>query len=212
MNSSSLNSHSINGSALDASVRSLLLGYAYAIAAPVQRIHARNTFEALAEGIVIGNYIIDGAIHMRVNVSMDAQATILDRAFRRDAVYQYAYANATVSDLGRVRSPVDGYALCEASPILTEMPRNWISSPLFMSGYADATPVARIVTKSALQGEAYAYVVAFLHSMSRSPVSGTAEAVGFVTPGETVWHPFDEYATEANTFIVPYVNNVFYVR
>jgi len=212
MNLGALNGFSINGSALDLNVRSSVIGCAYAIAAPLQKIKARHVFEAFADGEVTANYILDGAKHLIADAEAYAVSDVTSRSFRRNIETRFAYADASPLLTDFARSAVVAYALANASPNPTSYARRLVNSPVYGSASASAAYSGRLLTRLPIVGYANANSSVVTRIRARSVLSGTAEAIGFIGYHTTIWAPFDEPAMPENSFIVPYENHVFYVR
>jgi hypothetical protein len=190
MNTGSINGFAINGSSLDASVRSQILAYAYAIAIPVatSRIAATTVIDGVLSAIAtITPRVI---VRSQVSATGEAQANPFVKRFARDNANEFAYASA--------------------SPVPNSYTRVYVRDPIVQTVSVNGVLIARLGARAPISGDAPAQAAVVDRALVRSAVACDAQAVGYVSANQTVYYPFDELADE--TFVVPFVDNLFYVR
>ncbi len=193
MNLGALNGYAVNGSSLDANVRSAVLGECYAL------------------GSVLSTYLAEGARRFRVRVEAEAQATIFPRIMSRSAATWEARADASIFPRLMRRAVVDGseYALLSHVPTIYYLHN--VRVPLYVHSDAESSPRVRLGWYSVnIDGVCFADAVVTPRFGYRSIVNGTGEAIAYIADETAIYYKWD--APSDTGFIVPYINNQFSAR
>lgn len=190
MNTGSINSYAINGASLDATVRSQILAYAYALAVPIAT--SRIAATTVIDGVLSALATITARVMGRSPVSstVEAQATPFVKRFARDTASESAYASA--------------------SPVPNSYSRVYLRDPIVQTVVVNGVLIARMGARAPVSSNPLAQAAVLDRALVRSVVAGDAEAVGYVSANMTVFYPFDEVSDD--TFVVPFIDNLFYVR
>lgn len=225
MNVSGFNSAAINSAVPDVTVRAAVYGGAYAMGSirgrarirlfatqtatasavvnPRRGVRHEGAFAAQAlrtggnsagrrmlingQAIAQTSHISHGVL-LRLNVSAFATAIVQSRAARRELIA----GNATAQTVFSGHKAARNLATQTASAQSAQAGRKLARVPHQTSVTAQSTVIARAARRSSMLEQAF--------------------AMGYVGANSTVQYPYDEPALEENTFIVPFENNLFYVR
>lgn len=193
MNTGALNSFAINGRPLDATVRAVIVGYAYAVAIP------------------IGN-AIDATTRFIVDASAYANATITARVLSPIRVSAPASAVADPRPRVLTRSPKLEYAFGDAMVQANAWTRDYVGCALVGLAMAGASVASRARVRLDADAVAGAYAVPQPKALTRSALTGAAQAIGYVHPTSSILLPFDKKAIPENTFMVPAKVGTFFAR
>ncbi len=204
MNSGALNTYALNGSVVDPTVTSTVVGYAYA------------AMDVLGRAIVFG----PGSWFAEANASPSARVRM------GQTVAGQAQASSTVTVRAMVRSLVDSSVSVFTEyyyGVLRTVVNQVVSATTVVTSRVWAHLVASSTGEITLAGggrailrdptpETAEVTTSFVPRVSvRSPGSCTAEAVGYADGKVSVYVPFDEVADSSRTFIVPPVTTTFTV-
>lgn len=205
MNTHGINEAAINESATDVTVRVLLVVRAYALAVVSGRVFRRSAVSAQAES--------DAQTAARVVKSSStvmqarADASIVARILARSAEVAQAIAQITL-----VRPVVQVFVACYARATSLVVGRVARASQISSTGTADAMATASRITAASVSINAAVQISAISRAALRAPVSLAATADIDANPNTVKRVQFDEYAVDAQTFVVPFEDNVFFVR
>ena len=204
MNDGALNTYALNGSVVDPTVTSTVVGYAFA------------AMDVLGRAIVFG----PGSWFAEANASPSARVRM------GQAASGQAQASSSVTVRAMVRSIVAASASVFTeyySGVLRSVVNQAVSATAVVTSRVWARLVVSSVAETGLAGggkvsmrdptpETAEAATALVPRVSiRSPGGCTAEAVGYADGSVSVHYPFDEVADSSRTFIVPPVTQTFTV-
>lgn len=192
MNTFGYNGGAFNGPPLDASVRSAINGQAYAISSITARAGFRSVIESYPQATAALVVTVFSPVRAVLDAVAEAVATIVGRVAMRGAIAATAVAQTTHEGRSATRYEV-------RAPV-TNFPQ------------AVGVIVPRMAARSPLVGGAAVTTTLNTRAGMRSPLNGAAQAMGYVSGGVAHFVPFDALASSENTFTVPFIDNVFYVR
>lgn len=205
MNTHGINGAAINESATDVTVRVLLVVRAYALAAVSGRVFRRSAVSAQAE--------LDAQAAARVVKSSStvtqasADTSIVARVLTRSSEVARAIAQITI-----VRPVVQVFVACYARATSLVVGRVARASQTSSTGVAHVRAAASRRAVAAVSAKVAAQISAAPRAALRAPVSLAATADIDANPNTVKRVQFDEYAVDAQTFVVPFEDNVFFVR
>lgn len=205
MNTHGINEAAINESATDVTVRALLVVRAYALAVVSGRVFRRGAVTAQAAS--------DVQVVARANRSSAAvtqargDVSIVARVLARSSEVAQAIAQITL-----VRPVVQVFVACYARATSLVVGRVARASQTSSTGVADVQATASRITAAAVSATGTAQIIAAPRVALRAPLSLVATADIDANPNTVKRVQFDEYAVDAQTFVVPFEDNVFFVR
>ena len=205
MNTHGINEAAINESAKDVTVRVLLVVRAYALAVVSGRVFRRGVVTAQAasdvQAVARANRSSATVTQARGDVS------IVARVLARSSEVAQAIAQITL-----VRPAVQVFVACYARATSLVVGRVARASQIFSRGTAVAKATASRITAASVSSKAAVQISAISRAALRAPVSLAATADIDANPNTVKRVQFDEYAVDAQTFVVPFEDNVFFVR
>lgn len=230
MNFAALNATPLNVGVNDATIRGLVVGASYAMSQPQPRLMLRASGSGLNEfGIAIATVIGKKLTRLALLAATgEAVSSPRVRALARSPTAEQAFANASPSMptiLLKLSAQASAQAVLvlralqrsvaarQAAAVTTYLARMLARDTTGEIGQANATPVGRGLSRSLIDGQAAATAVRVrLIGLLRSVTAESASAIGYVGGRTTIKYAYDLPAITENTFIVPFENNIFYVR
>lgn len=205
MNTHGINGAAINESATDVTVRALLVVRAYALAVVSGRAFRRGAVTAQATS--------DAQVVARANRSSAAvtqvrgDVSIVARVLARSSEVAQAIAQITI-----VRPVVRVFVAFYARATSLVVGRVARASQTSSTGVAAVQATASRIAAAAVSADGTAQISAAPRVALRAPLSLAATADIDANPNTIKLVQFDEYAVDAQTFVVPFEDNVFFVR
>ena len=205
MNTHGINEAAINETRLDVTVRVAVNVLAYALTAVEPRALRRAALEstAKAQPTVTARAKLAAA----VGASAAALVAAVPRAIHSAVVPALASAVATV-----LRQAVQIAIAAAAAAQILVVARRVQRMPLEAAGLAQAGVNAVRRTGDVVTAPTAAQIQALLTAKVNSAVDVIAVADIDASPGTVKRVQFDEYAVDAQTFVVRFSDNIFYVR
>lgn len=205
MNTHGVNEAAINETYLDVTVRVAVNVLAYALTAVKPRALRRAALESTAKAQP--NVTARAKLVVAVGASAAALVASVPRAIHGAVVPAFASAVATV-----LRPAVQIAIAAAAAAQILVVARRVQRTPLEAAGLAQAGVNAVRRTGDVVTALTAAQIQALLTAKVSTTVDVVALADIDASPGTVKRVQFDEYAVDAQTFVVRFSDNVFYVR
>lgn len=205
MNTHGINEAAINESATDVTVRALLVVRAYALAVVSGRVFRRGAVTAQAAS---GVQVVARANRSSAAVTQArGDVSVVARVLARSSEVAQAIAQITI-----VRPVVRVFVACYARATSLVVGRVARASQTSSTGIADVQATASRITAAAVSATGTAQIGVISRAALRAPLTLVATADIDANPNTVKRVQFDEYAVDAQTFVVPFEDNVFFVR
>lgn len=230
MNFTALNAAPLNTGVLDATIRGAVFGSAYAMAQPQARLLQRASGAGTTEfGQAIASPTGKSMTRLGLTApSGQAQASPRLRILSRSPTAEQASAVASPS-IRTILLRMSAQASAQAVPVVRAMQRDvggrqasaaaslvariLARNTVNELAAASATPTGRGLSRSPVNGQAAAAAAALrLTAILRSANTEFASAIGYVGGSTVIKYVYDLPAIADNTFVVPFEDNIFYVR
>lgn len=205
MNSAPMNGAAINAGITDSTVRIVVVAAAYAIGQAWPRVLRRSATDVQVKAVIEARVL--GVKTAPVVVQALAVGDVLGRAVIRAVSAVHAQAQLLV-----LRPAVRTMLALTTLAVIDTFSRAAVRATVGVSGLVGLTATGRAARRQSHSVTAQADVSGYLRVAVRYGVQLEARADAAIDARVVKRVQFDEPAVEAQTFIVAFTGNVFYVR